>query len=257
MAGQAVSFDGNSLQTAVILTSSIEHETPADKNMRMFALANANANTVNRVNHNSKTIVIRGKIIGTSITDLDNFLDDFRAYFNNEERYLDIGYGSGTRRYIASAQEPDIGRPNGLKHCSFSVTFICQPFGRDILPTTLISATGRTASTYNDEITIGGSAKFQLPILTISYSSIADGTNKTVTFGNNATGQQLQVTADFASGDVLAFNVVERKILLNGAEQNFSGAFPEFERGAQTAYYGDDFTARTMDYDLIHYRYWK
>lgn len=257
MAGTAISFDGYNLQTSTILTASIDHESSAQRSNPIMSLANANKSVLPFSNYPSKNIVIRGKIIASSITELDGQLDTFRSYFRNKDRNLDIGYNASTRRYVTTPVNVEIDRPGGLNHASFVVTLLAtEPFGKDVLSTTLLSATGRTSASYTDSITVGGSAPSQLPIFTVTYSSITDGTDATISFGNNATGQQVQVTNTFASGDVVAFDSVNREVTVNGIAQDFSGAFPEFEIGTQEVSYSDDFTARTFSVNMIYYKRW-
>lgn len=258
MDGTPITFDANSLQTSDILTATIDHESIPVKNAQIFNIANANAGVIPYISYTQKVITISGKVMKSTIPDLDNFLDTFRGYFRFQDRFLDIGYGSGTRRYIATATGVQVQRPGGLLHANFTVTFTCtQPFGQDILPTTLLSATGRTSSSYTDIITVQGSAPVQLPILTLTYTAISGGTAKTIIFGNNATGQQLRLTSTFVAGDVVTFNTVDRTVTQNGTLKDFTGAFPEFESGAQQAFYSDNFTtSRTFNYNLSYYRQW-
>ena len=250
----SISFDGNSLQTANILTASIEHETIPIKDARMHALAHANRSVIPYVQYPSRTVRISGKVIGSSISDLDSRLDTFRSYFRDTDSNLDIGYGGSTRRYIATLNALAIDRPGGLLFANFEAEFVCtQPFGRNTTSTSALSASARTSAAYNDEHTFLGTAPYQLPIITIVINSVTGGTGF-LKFSNNGNGQAILISGQtFAADDEIIINCEERSVTLNGEEIDAIGAFPEFPPGAQSFSYTDGFTTRNFDIDVDYY----
>lgn len=257
MQGTQISFDGHPLQTANIFVNNIDHESSSTKSAPVYALAHANRSVIPFTSYPSKDITISGQIIADSIPQLDDLLDQFRSWFTGSEKNLDIGYGSGTRRYIATKNADTIKRPFGLLSAEFTITFICtHPFGQNITPTTLLNVAGRTGAAYSDSITFLGSAPLQQPILTITYTAITGGTNATVNFGNNANGQQISVTRTWQTGDVFAVDVINKLVTVNGVSIDFVGAFPEFPPGLQSMACSDSFTARTFNINMIYYPMW-
>lgn len=224
MAATNAVYDGNSLQTANILTQSIDHFSIGTKTLNAQPLAHGNKSVIPFIDYPNKTILISGIIIDTTIAALDNRLDVFRAYFNGQDKNLDIDYGSGQRRYIATISDLKIERPNGLLYAKFEINFFCiYPFGYDTTATTLINDTAQTAVTYAPTCTFTGSAPIQKPVLTYTLISFTTGGANLVTnFGFEVDtsgwtvpfGTLTRVTAQNHSG-VAAGQVV------NGATQTY------------------------------------
>ncbi len=254
----AISFDGNSLQTYAalvgIITNAIEHTNLPDKDTTLYPLANTNASVIPYVGYSTKVITIAGAIAGSSASDLDSRIDTFKGYFNGKDKNLDISYGASTRRYIATVNKIAISRRQKTFFATFSIDFVCtQPFGRDTTATTALNATGRTASSYTDNHVFVGSAPFQLPVITITYSAVSGGASF-VSFGNNGNGQGITITDQtWVAADVLEIDCINKTVKKNGVEVDFLGAFPEFPPGSQNFTYSDGFTTRTLTENVIYY----
>lgn len=248
-----LTFDSNDLQTDNILTASIEHESIPSKDARLYPFAHANRSALPFVNYPTKTIRIRGKIIGSTIADLDSRLDTFRSYFNNKEANLDIDYNGGTRRYIATAIDVNVDRPGGLKFAEFDIVFACSlPFGQNTSATTAWNDAGVTTATDSQAHSFLGSAPYQLPIVTITINSVTDGANF-ISFTNDANDQGITIVGQtFVADDEIVIDCLERTVKLNGEEIDYSGSFPEFPPGSQTMNYADGFTARNVDIEVTY-----
>lgn len=245
-----VSFAGNSLQTANIFVKNIDHYSIPAKNIALMTLDHDNKSSIPFTSYSSRAIVIEGVITGSSVADLDSKLDTFRSYFVSQDQNLDIDYNGSTRRYIATldAANSQIDRPGGLLYAEFSLKFICtNPFGQDTTPTTLLNQATRTLATYNDNVTVGGTAPYQLPIITVTLTAVSATGSQTMFVGNNANGQGIYITRSvWANGDVVVINCTLKTVTVNGAAAIFSGAFPELAPGAQQIGYLDTFTSRTL-----------
>ena len=271
-----ISFDGNSLQTfdkltnTGIVTNAIDHSDIPDKNINLYELAGSDSSAISSINYPSKNIRIAGVIaVGSDISSgstreemLDELIDTFKGYFRGKNKNLDINYNGTTRRYKATANAVTINRTGTKTFAEFEVTFICvEPFGRDTTATTLIDdgtlgidGTSRTGSNYNDDVTFGGSAAVQCPVITITLNSVTDGDGSYIMVGNAATGQQIIVQADWQDDDVLEIDTYNRTVKINGVEASFTGAFPVFEPGDQVLTYADSFTARDFDIGVDYYK---
>lgn len=254
------SFDSNSLNTYTaasqvgILVSAIDHTSLPVKDAAMLGLANTNASVIPYIGYPTKSIVISGAIVGSTQANLDTRIDSFKAFFNGKDKNLDITYGSNTRRYIATANRITVTRQQKALWATFQIEFICtQPFGRDTSATSALNASGRTASSYNDNHVFVGSAPFQLPLITITYSAVSGGTGY-VSFGNNGNGQGITITDQtWAAADVLEIDCQNKTVKKNGVEIDFLGAFPEFPPGSQNFNYSDGFTTRTFAITVTYY----
>lgn len=264
MPGTAVSFDGNSLQTNTIITSSINHTNLPTKQLRTYSLAHANKSVIPLINYPDKQIRITGSLIGTGISNVESLIDTFKGYFNGKDKNLDIGYAGGTRRYIATLNGLSIDQTFGLTSARFVAEFFCtQPFGVDTATSSLLSVNGRTAATYTDTLTIDGTAPEQYPIITLVYTAITGGTDKTITISNDNAGQSLAIAGTFSSGDELTINSFDRTVIYDDGvlapyELASVGAFPIINTydGNPDFTYLDDFTTRTFDIDIDYSKRW-
>lgn len=259
----AVTFDSNNLQTysgvthVGIITNGIEHTNLPAKDAGLYALANTNQSVIPYVGYPSKAITIKGAIVGSTSADLDSRIDSFKAYFLGKDKNLDIDYNGSTRRYVATVNTISINRQQKALWAEFQIEFICTlPFGKNTAATTALNQSGRTLSGYTDPYTFLGTAPFQLPVITITYSAVSGGTGF-VTFANNGNGQGITITDQtWIAGDVLEIDVANRTVKKNGVEIDFLGAFPEFAPGAQNFSYTDGFTTRTLTELVTYYPMW-
>lgn len=246
-----VVFNSVDLQTSSIITQKSTHYNIPTKDMPVYPLAHANKSaSPNNPNYPNRKIIIEGKLRASTISALETLIDTFKAYFNVEDANLDIDWAGGTRRFVATGT-PDVKSERGLNTADFSVVFDCDyPFGEDTSSTSLVSASGSTGATRGDSITVAGSAKYQLPIITITINSLTDGTDSYMTVSNNANGQGITILGDFAASDEIVIDCETRTVTINGTEVDYVGSFPEFETGSQQINYADGFTARNIDYDV-------
>lgn len=259
----AITYDSNSLQTysqsalVGIITNGIEHTNLPAKDAALFGLANTDSSVIPYVGYPSKAITITGVIAGSTSANLDSRIDSFKAYFLGKDKNLDIEYNGSTRRYIATVNTIGINRQQKALWATFQIEFICTlPFGKNTSATTALTASGRTSSGYTDAYTFLGSAPFQLPLITITYSAVTGGASY-VSFGNNGNGQGITITDQtWVASDVLEIDVANRTVKKNGVEIDFLGAFPEFAPGAQNFSYSDGFTTRTFGITVTYSPMW-
>lgn len=244
--GTPILFNGTSLQTDKIFTGAIKGMTTKIANL--FVLSHANQSKIPNTEYPNKVFTVSGQIVGSNIVETDSLIDSFYDLLRAQNAILDIGWAGGFRRYTATAMMPDIERPGGLTFANFTVTFICtQPFGQDVTPTTVLSATGRTNAGYSDAYTFLGTAPFQLPITTVTFTALTGATAKSVVVGNNNTSQAITVTRTWNVGDILQINSITSTVTVNGVQVDFTGAFPTFQPGLQSLGYADSFTTRTFN----------
>jgi hypothetical protein len=257
-------FAGNSLQTFDgnhgIILQDIQHAGKNAKRAESYALSHANQSAIPFVEYPNKPINLVGQIVGTSIIDCDAQIDTFNSLLSAQNANLDFDYNGVSlgRRYIGTFTNVDVQRPGGLAWANFTALFTSiSPFGRDTTTTSLLSASGRTSASYSDSITVAGTAPFQLPVTTITYSAIGSApVSGTVTIGNDGTGQAINVTRTWAATDVLIVDCIQNIVTVNGTPVNFTGAFPAFFVGSGILDYVDTFASRTFAVSSVYYKYY-
>lgn len=259
-----ISFNSNDLQTynpttdVGIITSAIEHTNVPEQMATLFAKADADGSSIPAINYPSKKISIAGTIKGSSQSDLDSRIDTFKGYFNGKNKNLDIAYGSSTRRYVATKNTLSVIRQQKSLYAKFAIEFICtNPFGLDTSTTNLWTAkTAFSSATFTETPTIGGTAPFQLPIITITINSLT-GAGDYVQISNDNNGQELMVYGlGLIADDVIVIDCIERTVTVNGVEVDYYGTFLELEPGANSITYTDGFTTRDVDVSGVYTKSW-
>lgn len=255
MAVNAV-FNGNSLQTSQILLSQIDGVADFPTlNVSIYPVDHANRSAIPFESFPSRPIKLIGQLYaGGSISGLDSLIDTFKGYLLGIDKNLDVDYAGGTRRFVATLNKCAIARPNWLGFANFTIEFVCsQPFGQNTATTTALSAAGRTAANYTDSHTFVGTAPYQLPVTTITFTALTGGTGATVSFGNAGNGQGINITRTWLTGDVLVIDCTLKTVTVNGIQVNFVGAFPEFPPGSQSMQYTDSLTTRTFTISSVYF----
>ncbi len=259
-----LTYNSNDLQTfdpitkVGIITNSIEHTSLPDKVMALYALADANGSSIPAINYPSKKVSIAGMIKGSTQADLDSRIDTFKGYFIGKDKDLDITYGSSTRRYIATANGISVVRQQKALFATFQIEFLCtNPFGLDTSNTNLWAAkAGFTSATFTETPTVGGTAPYQLPIITITINSLT-GSGDYIQIANDNNNQDLLIYGvGLTAGDVIVIDCVNRSVTVAGTAVDYSGTFLELEPGANSITYTDGFTTRNVDVSAVYVKRW-
>jgi len=259
-----LTFNSNDLQTYSpatnlgIITNIIDHTDGPDMLMAIYAMADADGSSIPAINYPSKPVALAGAIKGSSQADLDSRIDTFKGYFTGKDKNLDIAYGSGTRRYIATAGVPKIQRKQRSFIALFQVPITCtNPFGLDTSSTNLWAKKNNfTSATFTETPTVGGNAPYQLPIFTITIDAVT-GDGDYVMISNDNNNQEILVYGlGLEAGDVVVIDCVERTVTVNDVLVDYAGTFLELEPSANSITYTDGFTTRTVDVAASYTKRW-
>lgn len=258
-----ITFNSNDLQTfspstnVGIITNVIEHTNIPEKQAELFAKADANSSVIPAINYPSKKITIGGIIKGSSAADLDSRIDTFKGYFNGKDKNLDIAYGSGTRRYIATSNATAITRQQKALYASFTIEFVCtSPFGVDTSATNIANQANYTSATLNITPTIAGNAPVQYPVITLTLDALTGSGDYVQITNNNNDQQMLLYGFSLSAGTVIVIDSYARAVTINGVEVDYRGTFLELEPGAASLTYTDGFTTRQVDILIEYYKRW-
>lgn len=254
-----VSFDGYTLTNipgvSVLATNPY---APAGRSVNLGELARSNSRKVRSAFFTKRQIKIVVAVKGASRANMENSLDLLMAKLTGIEKQLILaqslaGAGVPSNRLYYATLSDSVPREDGGSFMYIDLIFECSDsFGYEVTNTTLLNIGSITTATRNDAFTFGGSAPWQVPIITVTYAALTGGTGKQLIIGNPAIGQQVMITRDWTTADQVIVNSYDKTVKVNGVEVDFTGAIPEWQPGAGNWTYSDNLTTRSFGVNLVY-----
>ena len=92
-------------------------------------------------------------------------------------------------------------------------------------------------------------------LITLTLTSVTGGTpSKSVIISNDSTLRGITVTRDWANGDVLEIDCLNKTLYVNDTVVAYSGQFPKWTPGGSGISYLDDFTTRSATLSAVYTR---
>lgn len=200
---------------------------------------------------------VRVLVQGNTLADKENYRDTLLSKVQGISKTLVITKNTTlSRQFTATLLDVEVLKDEPF-YMEMNLVFQCDDnFGYDTSATTILNASAQTSGNRSDSYNFAGSSDYQSPIITISYTAVSDGEGKTVTVGSSTTGQQISVTRDWETDDVLVIDCMNMSVTVNDEGVDFSGAFPQFPVGTSSVTYTDNFTSRTYDYLITYLKRW-
>lgn len=256
------SYNANSLNTYSPTTrvgigvtkDGIDVVSMPDKVTPIAPLAANDGNVPSRATYPQKRITITGFIAGSSLDNLDSRINDFKAIFNRDSKNLDIFYNGASLRYLAVIDGiPIVHKGKGL-FATYTVNFICQPFGSETSSTSLFSVSNRTVDSYTATGTVLGNAPIQLPIITITLDALT-GIGDYIQVSNDLNGQTMLIYGlGLVAGDVIVIDSTTDIVTVNGDQVDVYGTFISLDPGAFSISVIDGFTTRQIDISGLYFK---
>lgn len=244
-------FDGTNLISILGLSILGFDPSVAKRSLSMLQIARTNKGKLTGAYYTDRTIAIRVCIQRDTRDLAEVSYDALMAILQGNEKQLIIPQSGGLRLYIATYQDT-VFSTRGGSYMEFNLLFSCSDkFGYDVNQTELLNISGIITSTRTDPLTIDGSAPLQAPYIRIVLTAVSSTGSKTMTVGNSANGQAVSITrSNWTAGDIIEIGPTaagaNSTVKVNGTEVAFSGAIPQFPRGAVTWIYTDGFASRTF-----------
>jgi hypothetical protein len=251
----AASFDSNALTsvTGVTVLATNPYQ-PANRKLTIGDVARSDKSNINSAFYSKRTITVRVGISRDTRDLLEASFDNLLAILQGIEKPLILRQSGANRQYTATYADYSI-RQSGGSYLELDLIFeTSDHFGYDVAATTLLTITGFTSNYKSDQMTFDGSAPWQVPVITITFTSITSTGTKAVTVANAATGQSVVVSRTWTTGDVLQIDSQNKTVKVNGSEVAFTGSIPEFQKGVGYWVYSDTFTARTFNALIQYFR---
>lgn len=251
----AAQFDSNSLTSVTGVTVLATNPyIPAIRKLTIGDVARSDKSNVNSAFYNKRTIIVRVGISRATRDLVEASYDALLALLQGLEKQLVLRQAGVNRTYTATYSD-SVFRVEGGSYLELDLVFeTSDHFGYDTAATTLLTVTAYTSGYRSDPMTFEGSAPWQVPVITITFSSITATGTKAVTIANAANGQSIVISRVWTTGDVLQVDSQNKTVKVNGSEVDFTGAIPEFEKGVGYWVYSDTFTARTFNALIQYYR---
>lgn len=205
--------------------------------------------------YTERNITVRVDISASTREQLQLKLDTLYANIQGVEKYLIVPQGGLFRRYTATMADV-VEQADGGSYIILDVVFRCSDnFGYEQSKTLLLNNTAITTSYRIISLTdVGGSAKWQAPIITYTLNSVTNGGSPTISIGNATTGQAVTISGTRTAGDLLIINAETNSVQINGTDVAFTGAIPKFLKGGATLSYTDGLTARNATIKAEYYK---
>lgn len=244
MAATNITYNSFDLQDANWKTRLIRHKQMPDKVLDLQPIARDDSYILVNTYYPRKEITIEGTLVCTTNADLRTKLDNMKTALRTNEQNLDIDYGGSVIRYTATVSALDV--PDDYYHITllpFSVTFMCEPFGK-ATTTNSLTASNVTAATYTNTINVTGSAD---PKPTIKVTIDAETSMTKVKFENTTTSESITVSQSLSAADVIEIDCENKSVEVNSTEVDFLGQFPAFNPDTNS------FTITTTDGGAFQY----
>ena len=243
----SASFDNVELTTVTGLTVlKTNPYQPAKRKVNNITLARTNKAKVNSGFYDQRDLKVRVGITRQTRDLLEASIDTLMGLLQGLEKDLVLRQAGASRKYTATFQDAVIDVEGG-SYIEMDLIFVTSDhFGYDTSTTLLLQVLNYTSGNKTDQITVGGSAGWQVPTITYTLNSFTGTGTRNVVIGNGAIGQAVTVSRSWTAGDVLTISAADQSVKVNGVDVAFTGAIPEWQPGIGYLTYSDTFSARNM-----------
>ena len=242
-----LTYDSVDLTVDPYLIRKYPHDLWPDRRFETQPISRESGVLVLDSQFSDKKFTMEGKITGTSMNNLESNIDVLKELFSRTLKNLDIGYSSGTRRYLAYVDNLKIDRD--FYHLMF-VPFTCDfiiPSGIGINPNATTSTVNSiTNASYSGSLSMTGS-KPAKPIITVTINSATAITG----FSLTVNGDKITITQALSAGNVLVIDCSQKKVTYNGTEILYSGIFPRFIVGTNSYVAAAPGTSRNYNISIV------
>jgi hypothetical protein len=229
MSATNITFDSFSIQNSTYKTENIQYRHLAAKTIDSKPEPRRGGFTVVDTMYTQKEISINGWILADTTAALRTAVDNLKKALVPQEKDLDIDYGSGTIRYVATVSAMDVNEEHhNITRIPFEITFLAMPWGTDTGSTT--DSKTISSSPYNNSINITGSYG-PFPVLKWTVSGTPSTEISKIKFENTTTDTYIEVSGLSLSADGNYLEIdIKNMTATEGASTNvdFSGVFPKF-----------------------------
>lgn len=241
----SVWFDNNDLSsiTGLIINDHDFNQLP-EKDIKISKIARDDISIITSVDYVSKRVYVKGIVQKCDRYEAETVMNNLKALLQLPNKVLKVQQYNTFVNYTATLEA--LTHEWFANNMKFEITFLASdPIGEDI-ENSVIPLTTITTSAETIAFVVGGGYKVK-PIITVSITSVTDGTGASLYLYNTTTNQTIIITRDWAADDLLVVDSDAKTVRCNGAFIDYQGSFPEFFPGSRALGYRDTFSARSVD----------
>lgn len=245
MQNQSIIFNSNDISKVpgVFLYNYNATDLP-ERDIAIHKVARRSLSIVTSSEYTQKAVTVQIKIRrGNDRNDTEQAVTEIKGLLSAQNGLLEVRLSGAQYKYTATMNEFNISWTGATAWVE--IVFIASTPVAESVQTVVLFNFSTSLSSDGMSFIVGGSYTAE-PKITLVYSAVAGGTNKTINLYNASTNQGISVTADFTNTTIVEIDCSEYTVLVNGAQKDFEGLFPTFPPGSQRVAYSDDFTSRTV-----------
>ena len=199
--------------------------------------------------YKARPFVLNGNIKVATPEELEPAIDALKLALLRQTGDLAAAWGTGTRYFNSECLNIGIARGRGHNtQVGWSGQFYMQqPFSSDNVTRDLMTAiAGNTSGTATGSTNNIGTY-FTAPFITLTLTNISpNNSDVTITIGNPATNESIAITGQFANGDILTIDCLNKQIFKGATLMPGVGKFPTWMPGSGLITYTDTAVSRTI-----------
>lgn len=246
-------FNGTELLNTTYIPRYVKHESATERQLGLLDLARDNGSVLVTDRRGVKRITLTGILTATTTALLEAAVDNFKALFALQEKNLDIVWGSGTRRYVATCAKHEFDRDYfHLLFVPWSAEFVvASGVGEDTSETTIVNADTFHLTNYKTkQFTLLGSGDQK-----IRFIVHADSTTTTelgIELKNTDNGDRMVVNLpNGITTTDLEIDTRLKTVKVGATPVSYYGVFPRFSPGTNNIQItaGDIIDQQQINYD--------
>lgn len=217
-----------------------------------FPIAYSNQQAITSAFYTERMLSISGVITSTGREALDDSISELRRILEPINQTLQLPVSGNQRIFnevtVTNITISDVKGGYAAIDIELATT---DPFNYSLTSVELLNIINLTSGNKSYPVTLEGRGD-QAPIFTLTLDTVTNGTNKTITISNPATGKSISIEGVWAANDVLIINCKTKTVTVNAVDVDFDGSFPVWAKGLGTINYSDDFTQRQIDINVVY-----
>lgn len=246
-------FNGYELQNSDIITQILIQDNTPERDFDTTSVPRGNGEIINGDFWRRKNVSVKGVMKKATNELLEAEIDAMKKALAVREGILDVKIAGVIRRYIATLVNGNgmFSERKGyhITFCPFEAEFAClTPFGGSVNYDSA-GFIGETSLNLNEQINNVGTV-IARPVVILNFVSASSVT--VISFKNNTRSEEIRLTKSISAGDYVKFDSENLEVTVNGVVQDYEGAFPFLDTGANSVTIGITGVSAVYDLTIKH-----